>query len=327
MERSFYEILEIPVSASADDIKRAYRRLALIHHPDVKSNAADSSIYFLEIKEAYETLIDPLRRQEYDKRKPFKEPAANFIFNFYAWADRSVIPCFEEVRVSFTYTGEGRFFKKPEFINFFVTGLPYVSVRKVIQSETEVKETTLTYIICPMQQGSLVIDRAAVKIRNKSYFTEPLKIQVTESKCFFTKNKPANGKPYKYPMFYEATIGADKVRLLKNFSHTVLIPRSAYAQTYHRITRGLKMVMMIWGIILCILIEKNVVIGAISGLSFGGLMGNLLYLIAGVRPVFRFASRYKTVKDYHQKGYQTGTDSGSRFLKSKWFYDLERLLF
>ncbi len=293
----------------------------------MRNSNADHSIFFLEVKEAYETLIDPLRRQEYDRRKPFKEPADNFIFNFYAMADKAVVPSFEELRISFTYTGDGRFFKKPDFIYFFLTGVPYVSVRKVLQSEVEVKETTLTYIICPMQTGSLVIDRAAVKIRNKSYFTEPLKIQVTESKCFFTWNKMADGKPCKYPMFYEATVGADKVRLLKNFSHTVLIPRSAYAQSYHRITKGLKLVMMCWGIVLCILIKKNLAIGALSGLAFGGLMGNLLYIIAGVKPVFRFASRYKTVADYHEKGYQTGTDSGSRFLKSKWFYDLEHLLF
>lgn len=293
----------------------------------MRSSNADQSIFFLEVKEAYETLIDPLRRQEYDRRKPFKEPSPNFTFSFYAMADKAVVHCFEELRISFTYTGDGRFFKKPDFINFFITGVPYVSVRKVFQSDIEVKETTLAYIICPMQTGSLVIDRAAVKIRNKSYFTEPLKIQVTESNCFFTKNKTANGKPYKYPMFYEATVGADKVRLLKNFSHTVLIPRSTYAQSYHRITRGMKIVMMFWGILLCIIIKKNLAIGALSGLAFGGLMGNLLYLIAGVKPIFRFASQFKTVKDYHERGYQTGTDSGSRFLKSKWFYDLERLLF
>ncbi len=327
MERTYYEILEVPVNASKEDIKRAYRRLALLHHPDTNKNSADHSIYFLEIKEAYETLMDPLRRQEYDRRKPFSEPSAGFVFSFYAMADKQVVGCFEELRVSFTYTGDGRFFKKPDFIHFFVTGVPYVSVRKILQADTEVKETTLAYIICPMQTGSLVIDRAAVKIRNKSYFTEPIKIQVEESKCFFTKNKPANGKPYKYPMFYEAAVGADKIRALKNFSHTVLVPRSAYAQSYHRIVKGLKITMMLWGMVLCFLIKKNLALGVLAGLAFGGLMGNLLYVIAGVRPVFRFASKFKTVREYHEKGYQTGTDSGSRFLKSKWFYDLERLLF
>lgn len=327
MERSYYEILEVPVNASSELIKRAYRRLALIHHPDRNTGQAEKSILFLEIKEAYETLIDPIRRQDYDKRKPTWEPAADFVFSFYAMADKTVVSCFEELRVSFTYTGDGRFFKKPDFVNCFITGVPYVSVRRVIQSGTEVKETTLAYIVCPMHTGSLVIDRAAVKIRNKSYFTLPLNIQVTESKCFFAKDKTANGKPYKYPMFYEVTIGADKVRLLKNFSHTVLIPRSAYAQSCHRITKGLKLVMMLWGIVLCHIINKNLAIGAISGLAFGGFMGNLLYLLAGVKPVFRFASRFKTVADYHEKGYQTGTDSGSRFLKSKWFYNLEQLLF
>lgn len=327
MERSYYDILEVPVHASAAEIKRAFRRLALLYHPDTNKNIGGHSLFFLEIKEAYETLIDPVKRQAYDRRKPYQEPVAGFVFSFYALADKTLVACFDELRVSFTYTGEGRFFKKPDFKYFFITGVPYVSVRKVMQAGVEVKETTLTYIICPMQTGSLVIDRAAVKIRNQSYFTEPLTIQVTSSRCFFSKDKPADGIPYKYPMFYEAAVGADKIRLLKNFSHTVLIPRSAYVQFYHRMAKGIKLVMMCWGVVICLMIKKNLAIGALTGLAFGGLMGNLLYMIAGVKPVFRLASRFKTVADYHAKGYQTGTDSGSRFLKSKWFYDLERLLF
>jgi hypothetical protein len=327
VERSYYEILQVSAKASTEEIKRAYRRLALIHHPDIRKGQPDETLRFLEIKEAYETLIDPIRRKAYDNRSTFSEADPSLIFSFYVTVDKVELSCFEELRVSFTYTGEGRFFKKPDFRNFFITGVPYVSIRRIIQSNTELKETTLSYIVCPLLTGNLVIDRAAIKIRNKSYFTEPVKIHVTESKCFFSKNRPADGQPYRYPMYYEATLGADKIRRLKNLSHTVLIPRSAYAYSCHRITRGLKLVMMVWGIILCLMIKKSVLIGLIAGLSFGGLMGNILYVIAGVKPVFRRASKYKTVLSYLEKRYQTGTDSGSRFLKSRWLYDLERLIF
>src|SRR5438270_566569 len=65
-KRDFYETLGVPKSASADDIKRAYRTLARKHHPDVdKSTGAAEK--FKEISEAYQVLSDPEKRQTYDQ--------------------------------------------------------------------------------------------------------------------------------------------------------------------------------------------------------------------------------------------------------------------
>ncbi len=63
-KRDYYEVLGISKSASADEIKRAYRKLALEHHPD-KNSGNDSR--FKEIGEAYEVLKDPQKRQQYDR--------------------------------------------------------------------------------------------------------------------------------------------------------------------------------------------------------------------------------------------------------------------
>jgi len=60
--KSFYDILGVAKTASDDDIKRAYRRLASQHHPDKGGDTAK----FQEIQEAYATLGDPARRREYD---------------------------------------------------------------------------------------------------------------------------------------------------------------------------------------------------------------------------------------------------------------------
>jgi hypothetical protein len=158
-------------------------------------------------------------------------------------------------------------------------------------------------------------------------FHRKQRIEVTGSFCFYSNNKEADGRPYMFPMYYEGVTGSDKIRLMKNFSHTVLIPRSAYAHTYHRIGKGLKVVMMIWGIVLCMIIQVNLAAGAVSGLLFGGLMARILYRIAGVKPVFIHSSTFPLIQEYHLKGYQTGTDSGSRFLKSSWVYQFERFLF
>jgi len=68
-ERNFYEILGVPKSASEDDIKKAYRKLASKYHPDKLSDAEKVSgeAKFKEAKEAYETLSDEQKRAAYDQ--------------------------------------------------------------------------------------------------------------------------------------------------------------------------------------------------------------------------------------------------------------------
>jgi molecular chaperone DnaJ len=62
----FYALLEVPRDASADDIKRAYRRLARQLHPDTNPDPAAEE-RFKEITVAYEVLSDPEKRQRYDR--------------------------------------------------------------------------------------------------------------------------------------------------------------------------------------------------------------------------------------------------------------------
>jgi DnaJ-class molecular chaperone len=62
-----YEILGVSRSATADEIKRAYRRLAKEHHPDRNPNDKDAEKRFKEIQAAYEVLGDPERRQQFDQ--------------------------------------------------------------------------------------------------------------------------------------------------------------------------------------------------------------------------------------------------------------------
>ena len=62
----FYTLLNAPRDASADDIKKAYRRLAMEYHPD-RNDAPDAEARFKEITEAYEVLRDPEQRALYDR--------------------------------------------------------------------------------------------------------------------------------------------------------------------------------------------------------------------------------------------------------------------
>lgn len=63
-KRDYYEILGVTKSASADEIKKAFRKLAVKHHPD-KEGGDESK--FKELNEAYEVLKDPTKRQRYDQ--------------------------------------------------------------------------------------------------------------------------------------------------------------------------------------------------------------------------------------------------------------------
>jgi DnaJ-class molecular chaperone len=73
MSDNFYNILELPETATVDEIKKAYRRLSLLHHPDKNNNSPESATRFQKISEAYETLGDAEKKQEYDmmRNNPF----------------------------------------------------------------------------------------------------------------------------------------------------------------------------------------------------------------------------------------------------------------
>jgi len=66
-KRDYYEVLEVSPDASPEDIKRAYRRLARQHHPDVCPGDPAAEGRFKEIAEAYEVLSDPQKRYQYDQ--------------------------------------------------------------------------------------------------------------------------------------------------------------------------------------------------------------------------------------------------------------------
>lgn len=63
----FYSTLGVPKTASDDDIKKAYRKLAMTYHPDRNNGSRDAEEKFKEITEAYDVLRDPNKRAMYDR--------------------------------------------------------------------------------------------------------------------------------------------------------------------------------------------------------------------------------------------------------------------
>src|SRR5437588_10548574 len=66
IKRDYYEVLGVSRSASGEELKRAYRKLALQYHPDRNPNDPQAETRFKEINEAYEVLSDSSKRQRYD---------------------------------------------------------------------------------------------------------------------------------------------------------------------------------------------------------------------------------------------------------------------
>src|SRR6516165_7167536 len=66
-KRDYYEILSVAKGASADEIKKAYRKLAMQYHPDRNAGDDEAAAKFKEASEAYAVLSDPDKRARYDR--------------------------------------------------------------------------------------------------------------------------------------------------------------------------------------------------------------------------------------------------------------------
>src|SRR4026207_2262693 len=68
-EKDYYAVLGVPASATQDEIKKKYRKLASKHHPDKNPNDPKAAETFKGISEAYQTLGDEAKRKQYDEMR------------------------------------------------------------------------------------------------------------------------------------------------------------------------------------------------------------------------------------------------------------------
>lgn len=77
-KRNYYEVLGVSREASGDEIKKAYRRLVMQHHPDRnQGNAEEAELLFKQIQSAYEVLSDTTKREQYDQQTSGRSQSKN----------------------------------------------------------------------------------------------------------------------------------------------------------------------------------------------------------------------------------------------------------
>src|SRR5438270_2885581 len=72
-KQDFYEALAVSRTATEDEIRKAYRKLARKHHPDLNPGDKASEDRFKKVQEAYDVLSDPKKRQIYDQHGFFSD--------------------------------------------------------------------------------------------------------------------------------------------------------------------------------------------------------------------------------------------------------------
>ncbi len=162
-KRDYYEILSVNKTASAEEIKASYRKLAMKHHPDKNPDDIQAEEKFKELAEAYEVLSDPNKRQRYDQ---FGHQGVNGAGGFQGFDNiNDIFSHFGDIFGNFGGTGGGSIFD-----DFFGGGSRgsrrqhnnqgsdlKISIKLSLQEIAEGVEKTIKvkkYKVCPKCDGS-----------------------------------------------------------------------------------------------------------------------------------------------------------------------------
>ncbi len=110
-KKDYYEVLGLERSASQEEIKKAYRKLARRYHPDMNPGDKESENRFKEVKEAYDALVDPDKRAHYDQFGHMEQGFGGFGNGFGGGGSQQGFGGFEDIFESF-FSGGGAFSRR-----------------------------------------------------------------------------------------------------------------------------------------------------------------------------------------------------------------------
>jgi hypothetical protein len=325
MQKEYYKILGVSQSASIEEIRKAYHKLAKQYHPDITGGNVEASELFKEVNEAYRVLSDSSSRNGYDLRLKNLFIPLKVEFDPYLNAEihDASVKLNEEFCITYSYAGEGRVFKRPESAGIVYASSPVVKHRMIRVRNGEVKETSLEFTVCAMTTGTLVIPSATIYINHSLYRSPELKINVTGNNCYFKEGYPAGLHPYIFRLNKEHRRNSAGRTYI--YRHVVLLPRSDYASYYHSMGSTLKITFLMLGFLLSLAYGYSWIAGCFAGSLTGGFMCYSMYFFAGVKPKFYHSLQHETVSYYIGIGYRPGRDPNYGILNSRLFYLLLRL--
>lgn len=166
--KDFYYILGVPQTASAEDVKKAYRKLVQKFHPDKNDGDPFFAERFQEIKEAYDTLSEPARRTIYDaERKKASSPASPQKTTTSA----PVIEFFRTDKTAFAYGDAVTFYWKTSGANKVVIK-PFGQVPATGEKTYRLKDfknPTLSFELLAERTGSGKQVKATIALHNTTY--------------------------------------------------------------------------------------------------------------------------------------------------------------
>lgn len=304
----FYTLLGVDPLSSPADIRKAWLELAHRHHPDHNPDNPGSHDLFIAIKEAYGVLSNPDLRRKYDLRRGTNNTLNSDLPYFKVSTDCLQVGVFQEVRIHFTYLGNGTAFLKPAMEDFQLASKPYVSHKMFERQGGYVKETTLTYVIVPQRTGELHVSTASIMISGKRYASSSLTFTVTPVRCAFTAQEMAGPAPVRFDMFRNLPAKQGRFPIGETkLNHRIWVPRGRTAFLFHGLGMTLKVVFTFFGGF-WMLSQYNMpfVLGACIGNLAGGVNVRIMYRLAAVKPKWQGSRTYARSQEYLGFGFYEG---------------------
>ena len=227
--------------------------------------------------------------------------------------------------MTFAFGAEGRFFKKQEIPGCHITSGPIVSHRIKVHQGIEVRETLLTYIICPLVIGEIFISPATINYYRNNFSSNSLQLLVEENNCFFKPSERAGNNPAKVLLNCQRITSNTIYRKTIVHQRTVLIPRSDLVAWYHKVGRTMKISFAICGFAWALVHHQSLALGFVSGSLFAGINCSLMYRIMGIKSMFYYSTINPVVQKYLSEGYALGVSPSNSKKGNKIWYLFKNL--